>query len=343
MGSPFLLAQESATSAGSSANSEDMQTGDNYQNWFDSGGFFTSSRGADEILFCDSSSSGTPFDNSPDRILEIFPTSPLRSSGLDDSTSSGSMPWRGLSLSPPQPIDEQLGSESDRAPSLLLGNDENMISSSPTVVEFVESEGADIIEGQQGQSADYRRDIPYLVQGAVQGMAISPAEYVTMDSYLAELEAAAQAYQNSGDYQYVAPYAWDFYEEADFYARGEQQFELADEWPGMRWERSEESPEEAHSINCESNNQELVDNDEGLYYNGEEQLESSELWAGVEFEGSTVASTTSSMSEVEASQVDRGIIQLAVMLEEIPIGELDDPPDGAVGRSASMGDEDEVD
>ena len=38
-----------------------------------------------------------------------------------------------------------------------------------------------------------------VIQGMVQGLAISPVEHVTMEAYLAELVADAQAYYASGD------------------------------------------------------------------------------------------------------------------------------------------------
>ena len=341
VGSPFLLAQESATGTGSSDHSEDMQVVNNSRDWWESGGDFTLPVGEARASSSNSGNSSTSQEDASNQILEIFSPAYLSRPGTDDSTSSDGEQRRGLSVSPPQATDEQMESDSEGPPSMEPGNEEDAISSSPTVEELVESDDIDTIEGRQG--AEYTQNMTYLAQGMAQGMAISPAEYVTMDAYLAELEMATQAYQNSGDFQYVAPYAWDFYNEADFYARGEQQVEMADEWPELRWERSVESPEETYSSTFEANNPDLGNDEESLDGNSAEPLDSSVELAGVDFEGSTVASTTSLMSEVEVFRRDGTIIQSAVMPEEIPIRELDDPPDAAVGRSASMGDEDEVD
>mmetsp|Transcript_14002 Transcript_14002/g.20040 ORF Transcript_14002/g.20040 Transcript_14002/m.20040 type:complete len:81 (+) Transcript_14002:300-542(+) len=67
--------------------------------------------------------------------------------------------------------------------------------------------------------------------------------------------------------------------------------------------------------------------------------DTSDHWGGIEFEGNTVASTASYMSEVEVTLLRHGIPQVEEFLLEIPVRELDDPPDdGNVEEATSMSD-----
>mmetsp|Transcript_24137 Transcript_24137/g.34595 ORF Transcript_24137/g.34595 Transcript_24137/m.34595 type:complete len:210 (+) Transcript_24137:4617-5246(+) len=87
---------------------------------------------------------------------------------------------------------------------------------------------------------------------------------------------------------------------------------------------------------------ELQEGDSGSYLGeantGEHSSETSGRWSGIAFEGNTVASTVSYMSEVEVMMLGHGTPQVEGYLLEIPVRELDDPPDGNVEEAASLGD-----
>ena len=61
-----------------------------------------------------------------------------------------------------------------------------------------------------------------------------------------------------------------------------------------------------------------------------------ELFELFRFEGDTVASTASYMLEVEVTRMGQRAPQVDGYLVEIPVRELDDPPDGSDDEAASL-------
>lgn len=85
--------------------------------------------------------------------------------------------------------------------------------------------------GDQPEQADGAADyLTPLIQGMVQGMAISSAEYVSMDEYLAQLDAASLAFHESGNIQHLQEYHGEFHdtgEVEDQYPPSREQAEFA--------------------------------------------------------------------------------------------------------------------
>ena len=177
--------------------------------------------------------------------------------------------------------------------------DDDIMGMSPSVEEIVSA--GDGEEGNEPQAMPImeREYLPQLIQGMLQGTILSPAEYVSMEDYLATLAEAQRAYETSGNIQYMMDYFGEFYEEASF-----------DGSPGYEDYYAQDQVESS-SRDGEDYSMPSADN---------EQVSSG-------FEGDTVASTASYLTAIEVVRMANREPQTEGFVVEIPMRELDDPPD----------------
>ena len=319
----FPLAQPSdASSAGSEEREKEELLQNTTQEWVAAiGGLSppledTDTSGAESIWQDNSTSSGSPY-------LEIL------SPPINDKSSERSG-MRGLSVMPERDRNNT-SSDSDSVPSLEPGHVVNEDTESSSLGASIASDN-DTIAFEQ-DIMEEGNSLPQLVQGRVQGMAIAPIMHVTMEEYLARLAEDAQAYHASGDQQLRARYAGEFYDEADVSV---QSFERRGYEEPVSIEAShdlgatEESLYAAHELGSETHSR--------ADYSSGATLDIGELGNGNEFEGATVASTASCMSEVVVWQIEQGPVPAGGFEADIPIRELDDPPDAVGDGAASLGD-----
>jgi len=146
-------------------------------------------------------------------VLEILPTPEAStSSDSEDSEDSTFNICRSLPLLPsPANLQPRDTSDSDQVPSLGSGyTDDGTISDDPSIEELVRENGtissgiseeaiirsdsSVSVDGQPIPAAGAEAYLPQLIQGVAQGMAISPATYVSLEAYMAELTEASRNY-----------------------------------------------------------------------------------------------------------------------------------------------------
>ena len=261
-----------------------------------------------------SSTSYTPSDKGP--VLEIL-TSPTLDRGAysDDSSressaETGDNTFRGVQQLHP-PDENHVDDSSSSVPTLYLGDADTGASSKSLIREI--PSGVDQTGGEEFQAlAVEPEDLPRMIQGFSQGIALSPVTFMSMDAYIAELEAAAQAYYDGGGMNVRVAYHGEFYESM---TEDEQLTFTEGNWDV-----------EADSIGL-GNDPDPV----GLFY--EEVVEDDRSESGsmhdpvLDFEGDTIASTGSEMPELVVRQIDQRPPQITDFVVEIPEREFDDPPD----------------
>ena len=279
--------------------------------------------------------------------FEDTDTSSARSVWQEDSTSSGcklleilSPPssdsssersgMRGLS-SMPVWDHNSTSSDSESVPSLAPGHEVNVDTESSSLGGSTVSDSDTIVLEQLVMEEG--TGLPQLVQGMAQGMAIAPVSYVTMEEYLARLAEESRAYHESGDQQLRARYAGEFYDETDVSL---QSLERGGYEEPERSEASSDlsATEESIYVALESGSEANPGADSG----SGATLDMGEWGDGIEFEGATVASTARYMSDVVVWQIEQGPVRLRNSGADIPIRELDDPPDAVGDGAASLGD-----
>mmetsp|Transcript_21403 Transcript_21403/g.30644 ORF Transcript_21403/g.30644 Transcript_21403/m.30644 type:complete len:197 (-) Transcript_21403:267-857(-) len=195
------------------------------------------------------------------------------------------------------------------------------------------SDNSENAEGQPIPAEGVEDNLPQWIAGMAQGMAISPAAYILMDTYLAELDAASRAYHDSGDLQYLEQYHGELDDGEyayDHSTLGEEQVEPTADSTHSSPSASIASHTESYITRYEYYNQ---DQSGGYYadaYEGNMTSAANGNRNSIDFEGDTAASTASYMSEVEVIRMGQGVPQVEGFLVEIPVRELDDPPDGSV-------------
>lgn len=123
-------------------------------------------------------------------VLEILPTpeSSARSSS-EESGDSEIYIRRSLPLQPPQgELQERDDSDLDLVPSLVNGQDDGTLSSSPSVEELIMRDSSVGGDSQPSRMPGAEAYLPPLIQGVAQGMAFSPVEYISLDAYSPSVE-----------------------------------------------------------------------------------------------------------------------------------------------------------
>jgi len=336
---------------------ESVDTLTDFREWIAGLRGFTPPSTASEATSSSSSDCSSTTTSSTIPILDILPTpEPSTSSTSNNRDKLEGYIYRSLTLQPPS--EEQQAEDNLEAsmPSLVAGNGDDGTLSDGTSIEELLLEGATIrsspfaekarmLEGRESDDGQMvvvegaEDGLPQWIYGMAQGMTMSPAEYVLMDAHFTELNAAVRAYYERGDPQYLAQSEGEFYDREYAYDQstlGEVQAELTGESVPSSPADSIASSTDSYIAGYEYYTQDPLGSYYGEANEGNIILAANDRRTSISLEGDTVASTASYMSEVEVTRMGQRAPQVDGYLVEIPVRELDDPPDGSDDEAASL-------